>query len=360
MNAFLPMTGFFLLIVALSAAFFCWLPRLTRPDLYFALTLPAEFRDSSDGRATLRIFRLQIVIWSLGAWALVAAGGLNASIVLLTAGVGVQILGFFVAYFGARHRVRPSTVEFTAVREAALTARPLHMPGGWTLQAGPFVILGAAAVYLGRRWPDISVRFPVHWGLDGQPNGWATRSLSGVYGPFIFAALMCLLLAGVGYGILHWSRPTRLRGALAQAEEHFYRVVLGVLSGAEYLVALVFVWAALLFLTPGPPNVRLAIALPLMFALAVMLILIRHGLGAAAHAAEAGGEGGRPVGDRTSDSYWKAGLFSANRDDPAVFVEKRFGIGYTLNFGHPVTCAFLAATVLLPIMVGLLANAAGN
>src|SRR6201987_6566316 len=39
--------------------------------------------------------------------------------------------------------------------------------------------------------------------------------------------------------------------------------------------------------------------------------------------------------DRTPDRCWKAGIFYVNRADPALFVEKRVGIGYTLNFGNP-------------------------
>jgi uncharacterized membrane protein len=42
-----------------------------------------------------------------------------------------------------------------------------------------------------------------------------------------------------------------------------------------------------------------------------------------------------PVGDRTPDACWKLGLFYVNRNDPALFVEKRFGIGWTLNFANP-------------------------
>jgi Family of unknown function (DUF5808) len=39
--------------------------------------------------------------------------------------------------------------------------------------------------------------------------------------------------------------------------------------------------------------------------------------------------------DRTPDRCWKAGIFYVNPADPALFVEKRHGIGYTLNFGNP-------------------------
>lgn len=39
--------------------------------------------------------------------------------------------------------------------------------------------------------------------------------------------------------------------------------------------------------------------------------------------------------DRSDDSHWKAGLFYFNPDDPSLFVEKRYGVGFTVNFGRP-------------------------
>jgi uncharacterized membrane protein len=54
-----------------------------------------------------------------------------------------------------------------------------------------------------------------------------------------------------------------------------------------------------------------------------------------------------PIGERTSDRNLKLGFFYVNRDDPALWVKKRFGIGYTLNFGHPASWFI----VLIPIAV---------
>ncbi|WP_263367169.1 DUF5808 domain-containing protein [Edaphobacter bradus] len=52
-----------------------------------------------------------------------------------------------------------------------------------------------------------------------------------------------------------------------------------------------------------------------------------------------------PKGQRPPDEAWN-GLFYSNRDDPALLVPKRFGIGYTLNFGHPWSWAVLAVIAL--------------
>jgi uncharacterized membrane protein len=58
----------------------------------------------------------------------------------------------------------------------------------------------------------------------------------------------------------------------------------------------------------------------------------------------------------TPESFWKAGIFYSNRDDPSLFVRKRLGIGYTLNFGNPWSWAILAVIILLVAAPILLAG----
>jgi uncharacterized membrane protein len=47
------------------------------------------------------------------------------------------------------------------------------------------------------------------------------------------------------------------------------------------------------------------------------------------------------------DRSWKLGQFYFNPADPALFVEKRFGIGYTCNFGRPAAWVLIGAFVAL-------------
>jgi divalent metal cation (Fe/Co/Zn/Cd) transporter len=55
------------------------------------------------------------------------------------------------------------------------------------------------------------------------------------------------------------------------------------------------------------------------------------------------------IGRRPPEDAWR-GSFYANRDDPAVLVPKRFGFGYTLNFGNPWSLAVLALILLFVIL----------
>jgi uncharacterized membrane protein len=58
-----------------------------------------------------------------------------------------------------------------------------------------------------------------------------------------------------------------------------------------------------------------------------------------------------PIGDRTPDECWKFGQLYFNPDDPAIWVEKRAGVGYTLNFGRPASWAILLAITGAPLVV---------
>src|SRR5690349_4910313 len=57
---------------------------------------------------------------------------------------------------------------------------------------------------------------------------------------------------------------------------------------------------------------------------------------------------------RDDDRYWSGGIFYNNPDDPALFVPKRFGLGWTMNFGHPQARLVLIGMLLLPLVVAIL------
>lgn len=51
-----------------------------------------------------------------------------------------------------------------------------------------------------------------------------------------------------------------------------------------------------------------------------------------------------PVGD---DKHYKWAFFYYNRSDNRAFVPKRFGFGYTINFGNPYAVTGFVIFILL-------------
>ena len=141
-------------------------------------------------------------------------------------------------------------------------------------------------------------------------------------------------------------------GVQALREARFLRVFSFFMLAIEYWLAVLMGLLSLAVL-----RSNLAAPLPgLWFILPVETLLIATIFFLAYRAGQGGWRWGAsaeraapdsaPVGDRTRDECWKLGLFYVNREDPALFVEKRFGIGWTINFGNPRALYVLAGFIL--------------
>jgi uncharacterized membrane protein len=355
MNADAVFIATFLVLLAVNGVLMYLLPRLTRPDLYFAITVPPDFRDSEEGARILRLYRGEVWIHSLIALLLVLLSLRVGRVeVLPVVGVFWQIIGCFIAYLRGRRRVMPHAVAPATLREADLAPRPIHFPGGWPVQLGPFAILVAVALWVHFHWAEIPSCVPIHWGIDGRPDHWAARSFSAVYGPLIIGTPLCAAIALLAYGILSWSRRIQVRGGPGQSEMRFRHTMLSLLLALEYILALVFAWVGSLVLrgqgqTASPLGV---IVVVLGFAVLFVVVLARTGQGGSRlpeYSSLLPQPPAAPVGDRTLDRYWIAGLFYVNRNDPAIIVEHRFGLGYTLNLAQPLAWLVIGLLVLVPV-----------
>jgi uncharacterized membrane protein len=167
-----------------------------------------------------------------------------------------------------------------------------------------------AAVFLSLNWDRIPERFPVHWGADGQVNRWSMRTPHDVYGPLIFAALLCGWLLVMGLASWYGARRSRFR-----------RVMLGALIGTVYLMGFLFGGIAINPVINAP--IWIFIAAPLVFLVPIVLVMVRSVSEPTERAAEP-----------TPNECWRGGLIYYNPNDAALMVEKRTGLGYTVNFGN--------------------------
>ncbi len=341
---------FFVVLVVFLGAVLCWLPRFSRQDLFFAVTVPAEFPASEGGRAILRRFRGQVVLATMAAAGLAIWGAANGRFALVVAAPPLHLLATFGAFLAARRNALDHAAEPTPLREARLEPRQIRVPGRWIGELLPLGILGGTAAVLRANWERIPQRFPVHWGIDGRPNGWSTRTAGGVYGPLMIGAATIALLVVMIWGIVRWTRRVHVTGTAAEADVARERRYLQLLLFSEYVIAAILSWTALLPLRPlGQQSPSPFVPLGMLVALFLVLLLIV----VRTPAVPAPAEGGRPVGDRTEDRYWKAGVFYVNPQDPALLVEKRFGVGYTINLGHWIAWLILAAIIALPLAMFL-------
>jgi uncharacterized membrane protein len=334
-----------MLAVVLSIALlFHWLPLWRRSSLWFAVTVAPDFRNTPEARRILRQYRIEMWTVSLISGVLLWAGVRGEATWLFAAGPLLQALGAVIAFARGRNRTKPYARHPDGTRAASLDAATEHLPGGAIGIIVPYAMLAAAAIFLQQNWQRLPSRFPVHWGTDGTPDRWAERNWRGVDGPLLMGFVVIALLHVLGYMIADASP----RGRMAETADwtaRFRRANLRMIVAMGWTLAALFAVLALNpYLSGGD-----ALVMPVWLMLAPILAVTAGFLWPIIRISQEPGSGS----DGTPDECWKLGQIYYNPNDPALMVEKRFGVGYTINLGNRASW-LLIALLLLIVLVPLL------
>lgn len=349
-------------IVQLLLLLTAWsMPALTGPTLPFGVRVPASHADAPVIAEQRRRYR-RSVAGAGGAFVLagvaLSATGPNRLVgplaVLAVAGVCVA------AYVRARGAIRAvkqredwyQGLRQTVAVDTSLRTSPERFPWLWALPA--LLVLGATATDGVLRYPSMPERLPVHYGGSGVVDRLAAKSVGTAFAPvFAQAGATALILVVMWFVFraradLDPARPA----ATALQHRHFtVRITAAVLvlAACANLTVLLAAWR----IWDGARTVSpLALLAPTLIGLAVVLgVAIRTGRNGSRLPVEEG----PPVPGvvhQDDDAHWRlGGLFYVNRQDSAVFVPKRFGIGWTVNFGNPRT--LLPFALLIAFTAGM-------
>ncbi|MFC6038816.1 DUF1648 domain-containing protein [Paenisporosarcina macmurdoensis] len=194
-------------------------------------------------------------------------------------------------------------------------------------------------------------QIPTHWGPSGEADAFAEKS----WGSVSALPMITLLLQGM---MLFFNGAMKQSGAKIQVR-HKKRSRQQQLAFRKYSSWLLFVVTitetvlmGYLQLTIIYPEIMSA-SVTLGFTIGYLVII----LGSVLYYTVKVGQSGTRIAvaeqdvnpenviDMDDDQYWKFGLFYVNKDDPSILVEKRFGIGWTINMGHKGSWVFLVLLV---------------
>jgi len=341
-------------------------PAVTRSTLQFGVRIPPERADAPVIGRERHAYRIRIPLVAVcvaGAATLVPRGSPWLFPVLNVLGL-VAILACFRR---ARRRI-------TAVKNAegwydgltqAVTAdtswrtRPLRFPLLWL---GPAVaVLVATAVTGAVRYPALPGSLAVRFTASGAPDGWVSKSLLTAFLP-VAAQLLLTVLVTFQQVILYRSRPDIDAGTAADSTRRYRsflarasRIALSFVAFENVILMIraFGIWQVYRIsgLT-GATNL-----LPSVGTFIVLVVAMRMGQGGSRLPGFAAGPGRAGLVNTDDDRFWKGGLVYVNHGDPAIMVGKRFGVGWTLNFGNArawLLCAgmVLAGVVLMAATLG--------
>ena len=300
--------------ILLEAAVMLLLPYLSPRPLYFGVHTGVAFRETEAGR------KIRAHYWGR----VIASAGIGLALLLIAPMMPflamLPIVLSFVAFGLAYFQVRPHALHAPEVREAELTDQPALPRWTW-LALPPFAIPLAVLQYLRTHWNEIPARYPVHFNLAGEPDRWAEKSERAVFGPIWFTEGMLLLFLLLLLAMLLGSRR-RVRPA----------AIPGVFVAVMYVMAFVDTSIGLSPIVQIPAGAIMGVTIAFV---AATLFVAYRSLSSPT----------TPV-ESTPDECWTLGSFYVNSNDPAIFVQKRIGFGYTLNLGNVWTYVVMGGFAL--------------
>ena len=250
--------------------------------------------------------------------------------------VFLQAVAGLVAFQTTRSRVLAMGVAPPPPQTPAPAGPAPRLPGGWLAYLAPLLLFVCTAVYLNQNWDRLPERFPVHWDASGNANRWTTKTPKSVFGILGFGILLQGLFLFLAYAMKNGARFY----APESSRTRFLEANLWLMLFVQWFTALLFVYIALLPLQVFSSGK--------WFILGLTGTLTAVIIGFVIHMTKLQAEPSEP--DETPNECWKwGGLVYYNPADPALMVEKRFGLGYTINFGRGMAWIFLA--LLLAIMI---------
>jgi uncharacterized membrane protein len=247
-------------------------------------------------------------------------------------------LVIFIYWVQRRRSLVSSGETRRVVRSASLKTTTDEVASGWWIGLlSTFLPIVGTGSLLAMRWQKIPGRFSIHWGLDGHVNGWAERSVGGVFG-FLFAASILVIVVGLMGELVARSSPGH------EGRSAMIRTTRSTLLACAWLITIVLCGTSVLPLIPDPSNLVPIVAMAVtvfsvgMAGYFILRWMRMSGVIAAAQ-------------DSTDRRFWKAGILYYNSEDSALWVPKRYGLGYTLNFGRPVSWLVLGLILLVPATI---------
>jgi uncharacterized membrane protein len=207
-------------------------------------------------------------------------------------------------------------------------------------------------------YPILPDRIPVHWNFRGDVDRWARKSFSSVF----FLPLMLIYMQGLFLMLKHGMTQTKMTLPAERTEEYLkfkeeqLRITIDLMDWVRFLVGLMLGILSL--------NIIFSVLNPFLSTLSSIVVGILSILIAAVCFyyiyriivvdQELKDTVGRVYVERETDTdhWYGGGLFYYNPDDPALFVEKRVGWGYTVNMANKRGYIYLAYILLIPLLVG--------
>ncbi|BBH22678.1 membrane protein [Paenibacillus baekrokdamisoli] len=336
-------------------------PLLGTQSNLFGVVVPAANRLEPGIRSLKRSYIIQSIFAIIGGIAAgVLAGWLTGGItqVIVPTALTVELVGLLLVnarHYRAAARMKINNgweqpVETRRVASLKFRSQRLVLANGWYLVHLGIVIV--SVVFAALQWDRIPETLITHYNGSFEPDRYASKSFGSVFMLNIIQLLMIVLFIGTNFITrIAKQQLDPSQAAESMDKEQKFRFTSSVfLYGLSLLIILLFSYIQGSIIYEWSMDILkvVMIALPVVIlGSVIVLILYLHRKGITHNTWGASNE----------EKHWKGGgAFYYNADDPALFVPKRFGIGWTVNMARPSSWLVVGAIIIIPISITIIAS----
>ncbi|MFC6332733.1 DUF1648 domain-containing protein [Paenibacillus septentrionalis] len=356
--------GIFIPIIVITAI----TPIMTRKIEAFGVTVPEHVKQEQYIARHIKRYMISCVV--LGVVVLIALYALlqkqsaeDVLVWLYPLCIGGYVLLTFVMYYMAHSAIKnwktqqPWYKEQITVQKIVVQTgfhhKKLTISIAWYIPHLLLVICTMA--YSLFRFDDYPEQIPMQYSFDGEVTRVVEKSLSSILMLSVVALSMLIVFLFAHYSIVKSKQVIESNDPEGSAEKNrIFRYAWSVyIAIAGFFVVMLMCIGQLSPLLQLEQSVMMSLVLGIIAIVVIGSIVLSIKLGQGGSRIRLKDRQADAVSVADLDQYWKAGIFYFNRKDPAIFVEKRFGVGWSMNFGNPMSWVIfigLLAIILLPTL----------
>lgn len=343
------------------------MPYLVKKTIVFGVAIPEEYLSDAKllgykKRYTSAIFAFTFVAiiayvswfyWKAPAEELLALVGMFIQFALIF--ISITLYFVFHAQTKKRKLEKGWGANFKQVKVTDLSVRGDDAVLPWYLFALPMIVTVGMIAYTGFQYHLLPDQIPTHWGANGKPDAFTDKN------PFsaISLPLILLVLQAMLFGINEGNRNSGIKLSPSSLEASRSRqLTLRKNTSIFMLMTSVSVTILMAFLQLATIHMNLVgdllmMIVPMIFLFIILVGVIILALKVGKSDQQLDEQSGGEMADYEQDAYWRGGLFYFNKNDPSIFVEKRFGVGWTLNFANPIGYLICLVPIILILLIAI-------
>ncbi|MGC4378062.1 DUF5808 domain-containing protein [Fictibacillus sp. Mic-4] len=343
------------------AVLIIFIPYLTRKTESFGVSIPEEVYQLRELAGLRKKYAYVTGLFALVISIVLLLIGARKQELLFPGMITLFLIGSFLIYYVFHLHMKKMKAEKKwdqsrpqkLVIDSKFRSQKLAVSSAWFLV--PFMISLATLFMSMTFYKQIPEKMPLKYDFSGHVTSWGHKSYRTVLMLPAIQFYLTILFTYLNSTIVKAKQQINPADPETSIKQNlifrwrwsFFNFVTGT------VIVLLFFLIQLSFIVTINPIVLIIVPIVAVCGILLAAIILSFTTGQGGSRVKISkGQENRSI-NREDDRHWKLGIFYFNPDDPAVWMEKRFGIGWTLNFARPLSWLILFMILVPAIIIPL-------